>query len=242
MDKNFYDSKDKKYKKVIDLLNSLPKVKPPDNFEYNLKVRIENKNFDINDIPEKTKNKYPALIPGFAFILTIFALVYFFTDRTIEVENPFTSLPDVRSKITAFKADTFTVSNKSGDLNDISPPSESRISSNKGEPESDDNPETYRVILHPNDVVQNERVPYPFDTTKTVNVDSFIGKMKTRNNNNSIARLVGSHPEFDFNGFYTKNTNKKEVGQLKAKIDSVKRQNVQNRVKKQDKKKLNIEN
>ncbi|MCB9248979.1 MAG: hypothetical protein H6613_10775 [Ignavibacteriales bacterium] len=49
MKKNLYNSNDEKYKRVINLLNDLPKVKTDANFEYNLKVRIENKNFNIRE-------------------------------------------------------------------------------------------------------------------------------------------------------------------------------------------------
>ena len=47
MEQKLYNSNDEQYKHVVNLLRELPKVKAENNFEYNLKVRIENKNFEL---------------------------------------------------------------------------------------------------------------------------------------------------------------------------------------------------
>ena len=47
MKKNLYNSKDEEYQHVISLLQNLPQVKASENFEYNLRVKIENNNFDL---------------------------------------------------------------------------------------------------------------------------------------------------------------------------------------------------
>ena len=44
MGKNFYNLEETEFKETIDKLKSLPKVDAPDNFEYNLMVKINNKN------------------------------------------------------------------------------------------------------------------------------------------------------------------------------------------------------
>ena len=47
MKNNLYNSSDEEFQHVIKLLKELPKETAPSNFEYNLSVRIKNKNFDL---------------------------------------------------------------------------------------------------------------------------------------------------------------------------------------------------
>ena len=46
MDTGKFSKKDKKYEKTINLLKNLPRVNAPENFEFNLMTKIQNKKIE----------------------------------------------------------------------------------------------------------------------------------------------------------------------------------------------------
>ena len=74
---NFYNE-EKKYSKLVNDLKNLPHIKAPENFEFNLMTRIENKNFGDSKIPKTTSfNIFKFLAPS-AIVLTAFILFFIF--------------------------------------------------------------------------------------------------------------------------------------------------------------------
>ena len=96
---------EKKYEKVINTLKNLKKVKAPENFEADLKRRINSEKFSKEEKKGFWQNIFvPAkLIPSIG--LVVVAVVVFFVVETNseEMENPFLIEPRVRQDIVEVK-------------------------------------------------------------------------------------------------------------------------------------------
>ena len=96
---------EKKYEKVINTLKNLKKVKAPENFEADLKRRINSEEFSREEKKGFWQNIFvPAkLIPSIG--LVVVAVVVFFVVETNseEMENPFLIQPRVRQDIVEVK-------------------------------------------------------------------------------------------------------------------------------------------
>jgi len=69
------------------ILKEIPKITAPDNFEFNLMTRIQNKNFEIKS--EKKKNVFSwALTPAITFATAVLILVFVFAESNDSGENP----------------------------------------------------------------------------------------------------------------------------------------------------------
>jgi len=89
-DKKFTD--DNEFNELKDLLKELPKVKVPDNFEFNLMTKIQNKSFEVKS--EKKKNWLTwSLTPAIAFAMSVFLIFFVFTGAEESGDNPWNTLP-----------------------------------------------------------------------------------------------------------------------------------------------------
>ena len=77
MNKNLYNNNDEEYQHVIKLLKELPKEKASDNFEYNLRVKIDNKNFDLNTKESRIFPRWNIFVPAAGAVVT--SVIIFFT-------------------------------------------------------------------------------------------------------------------------------------------------------------------
>ncbi|MCB0743139.1 MAG: hypothetical protein KDC67_04485 [Ignavibacteriae bacterium] len=217
MKKNLYNSNDEKYKRVINLLNDLPKVKTDANFEYNLKVRIENKNFNIRE--EKVgfslwKIFIPAGTVAAAFL--VFSLYSFNSNENFE--NPFKMQPQLRSEMmgnftsTTSKAikgeisnnDVIIKQNSADEIVSVLPKAENKLRFNS----------------------KNNNVEFPFKNYKSTDIDEVLNNNNVLPSQNGRATLVGgNNSSLFFDGFYIREeVDKKYVEAMKARLDSLKRE------------------
>ncbi|NMB83090.1 MAG: hypothetical protein GYA14_14855, partial [Ignavibacteria bacterium] len=61
---NIYNDEEKQFSKLIKDLKELPKVEAPDNFEFQLMTRIQNKNFGENPLPREKFNLVKFFAPS----------------------------------------------------------------------------------------------------------------------------------------------------------------------------------
>ncbi len=74
------------------LLKEIPKVKAPDNFEFNLMTKIQNKNFEIKS--EKKKSIFSwALTPAIGFAATVFIVIFLFSFESEVGDDPWQITP-----------------------------------------------------------------------------------------------------------------------------------------------------
>ena len=84
-EKKFTD--DNEFNELKKLLKEIPKITAPDNFEFNLMTRIQNKNFEVKS--EKKKNVFSwALTPAITFATAVLILVFVFAESNDSGENP----------------------------------------------------------------------------------------------------------------------------------------------------------
>lgn len=221
MKKNLYNSNDEEYQHVIKLLKDLPKENADDNFEYNLSVKIKNKNFDLNSKEPRTFLPWKLLIPASGAIIA--SIIVFFTlfNDSNTFENPFHIQPKLRSEL-------------SGNIIN-SPKISEKLSNNS--------------IISDNDVIIREKVDnlilakksiedidniespkknkenFPFETYNSTNLDEVIGDNRNSTQISKRASLAGRTNNSFFNGFYIREeVDKKYVEALKARMDSLKRE------------------
>lgn len=85
---------DNEFIELKKLLKEIPKVKAPDNFEFNLMTRIQNKNFEVKS--EKKRSIFSwALTPAITFATTVLILVFVFTETDEVEDNPWQTPPQL---------------------------------------------------------------------------------------------------------------------------------------------------
>jgi len=188
------------------LLHDLPKVKAPDNFEFNLMTRIENENFQMNSGKKKKGFFSWALTPAIAFAVTVFFILFTFTGNEDLDDNPWQTPPKLIEQTTNVSAGktlvATDVSKKGKESNKIV-----RIKSvNNG---------SYATASVPKQL--------PFDKSSSVDLDDYLGNNSATSNNgaaqlaSSTSRLVVS----PFDGFFLREVVKaREQDSLKNKTDS----------------------
>ncbi|MBU1099857.1 MAG: hypothetical protein KKA84_05565 [Bacteroidetes bacterium] len=218
------------FEDTIKLLKGLDRVKAPDNFEFNLMVRINNQEFGDLEGEEKKLKFAWVLPPAAAVALTTIVLFFMLSDQTVEFDNPLFAPPKLRTEFQAISAvprgpveynATETEESKelgrnlaaSGDVTMFSSPSEPDV----------------QLVVQPNDVIFEERIELPFDTKNSVNLDSRLqGNDQARSSNASATLVRGGSPVFDFNGFSVRErVSKQEFEAYKSRMDSLKRINTQ---------------
>ncbi len=224
MNKNFYNSNDEEHQHVIKLLKELPKEKAPDNFEYNLSTKIENKNFGLNTKEPKFLFPWKFLIPATGAMLSVLLLFFVFFSENDTIENPFLIKPKLRtelgSNILNSAVNTLDSKNTISE-NDVIIQKNNPISVAEKTPQAKKNAINESELQKPN---------FPFNNS--TNLDEAISE-NSKSVANRRASLAGnSNLESVFNGFYIRNeVDKKYVEALKARIDSLKREYRNNQLK-----------
>ena len=98
MEKKNHIDDEKEFEKLQTLLKELPQIEVPDNFEYNLMTRIQNKNFDIKS--EKKKSIFFwVYTPTLALVASVILVFFVFTDSEIDTEDTWNSQPKLRPQL-----------------------------------------------------------------------------------------------------------------------------------------------
>ncbi len=85
-----YNDNNSKFSNMVKDLKNLPKVNAPENFEFNLMTRIENKNFNLAEEEQPKLNFIKFLAPS-AVIVTVLLLFFIFYPRGEELNNVYTN-------------------------------------------------------------------------------------------------------------------------------------------------------
>ena len=226
MNNKKYDIKEKEFEPVIDLLKNLPKIEAPDNFEYNLMVKIQNKNFDLAET-KKTKKWLFVFGPAGAVVLSAFLVLFFFTENFKNSDDPLNFEAGIRQNAGVQTVDTLKVKeyivenvqdNKKTDINN-----QSSFSFQQ---------KAYTVVVQPNDVVKKSASLYPIDDSKSVDLDKILsGENATNAGNNKIRLVSEGNDYYPMDEFLVKQTKDTTVKSLKARVDSLKKAVNKNRNK-----------
>ncbi len=222
MKTNFYNSKDEDYEHVKKLLKDLPKVNAPDNFEFNLKTKIENKNFGLNSNEKKGFNPWAIFVPASGIIVaSLLAFVFFFNNNPESLENPFKIVPKLRSEISSnlFGSSNFNnIFDKSEKVNELDVIVKENEKSGLIASEEKSVKKLVKLSVRKKD--------FPFENYASTDIDKVL---KSKRSENSLGRQVqltgrGSARNY-FNGFFMgEEVDKEYVEALKARLDSVKKE------------------
>lgn len=196
-----YKSSEEKYGNVIDILKSLPREKAPDNFEFKLFARIENKSFEIKTGETVTSFRIPAWVyaPVAAVVLSLIAFVIVTDVGNFNIKQPLNAAQN-------------TVA--------LQKPAKKKNAKIKAILIPDPN---YRVVVNQNDAVVKEKVSIPIDPSKAVSLDNYIaGKNAKAKRQNSLNHLVSQEAGyFRFNGFFPIDRDFQTLEKLRARMDSI---------------------
>lgn len=233
MKKDLYNSKDEEHQHIINLLKDLPKVKAADNFEYNLRVKIENKNFDLNTESNTSISKWwKYAVPAAATTAAaIFVVTFTINDPEI-IENPFQINPQPR---TALSSALSSVKNSFRSLNENSLVTENDVVLDQAV-EKKQTPQASEPIMKETEGLaktENRKPDFPFNNSTATDLDEVMTKNINRSvvgNKTSLAARSNSRSVF--NGFFIgEEVDKEYVDRLKARNDSLKNV-IKNRMKK----------
>lgn len=220
MGSKFYNSNDEeKFSQLIQDLKSLPKVKAEENFEYNLMIKIQNKNFDLST-PERAFIFNRKLVPAAVFAFSVIVLFFIVSEPGTGLENPLLSDPPVRADYSQSKVDTIELTHPGVEVSAVQP-----MADQPEEKEIKPQQNIVRVVVEPSDAVTVEEVELPFSDDNSVDLDSFVkGKSKTSSTITRGRIVSGGSQSSQFDGFLIREKASREVIEAhRARCDSLKK-------------------
>jgi len=198
---NNIGNEEKEFEKLQTLLKELPKVNTPDNFEYNLMTKIQNKNFEIKS--EKKKNIfYWVYAPTFALVASVVIVFIIFTDKGVDTEDPWGIQPKLRPEIQSEETLNYDIQ--------LEEEANSKPATNKMN--NFDKGKTSAQIQDPNikrnnlSVNKSSQPPYPFNKSESVDLDKLLNTEEVSSPTDGISQshLAGQNDasESQFKGFF----------------------------------------
>jgi len=212
-----YNNVKSKHSKLIQDLRSLPKIKAPENFEYNLMTRIHNQNFGGIKKERVHFNLIKFLAPS-AVVVTGIILFFIFFSTEQQIDNPFMSEPP--AIVTDSQSAAPTVGKELTINNTVTTPRLTTRNAKSGIIKEEKFPD---VKINQNDVVLRKYDKYPINKNRSIALDDFISgdsQQKTTIQRGNVVNEGVAAPEFD--GFFIRqDTDKDTVAKYRALIDSV---------------------
>lgn len=210
---NIYNDEEKKHSKLIEDLKELPKINTPDNFEFLLMTRIQNKNFENEKVIKEQFNFVKFFAPS-AVVLSVIVLFFiFFPGNDSQYDNPLMSDPQQIASQIDLQKDNSELTGKSAS------------SESKSITKIDQSSPAFNVSVNPNDAVLKQNSKYPIFRNRSVALDDYItGENQRRNNlqQGNVVKSGDASPEFD--GFFIREEpDQKTIEKYRAMLDSVKR-------------------
>lgn len=213
---NIYNDQDNKFEKLIEDLKDLPKINAPDNFEFQLMTKIQNKNFGVDKEPREKFNVIKFFAPS-AVVVTVIILFFIFLPAN-DQQNENLLMSDPPQIISQTDQ---SVSN--GDLENTAtsssqknyPPAENRsLQSGSGE-----------LAINPNDAVLSNNPKYPISRSRSVALDDFISGNKQKKSSLQQGNVVrGGESASEFDGFFIREElDPKTLQKYRTTLDSIKK-------------------
>ncbi|MEW6506664.1 MAG: hypothetical protein AB1432_02840 [Bacteroidota bacterium] len=207
---NIYNDEEKQFSKLISDLKELPKVDAPDNFEFQLNMRIQKKSFDILPEPREQFNLIKFFAPS-AVVVTVFILLFVFLPNDEQYDNPLmTDPPQIVTQADPNKS----LQDKNSD----------KIERSKNNSRSKSSSAALNVKVNPNDAVVKPNSKYPIFNNRSVALDDYISGENRRRNNLQGNIVKGGDDVSEFDGFFTREeADKNTILKYRALLDSIKK-------------------
>lgn len=217
MDNNFYNEENTKHSDLIKDLKELPNIKAPENFEFNLMTRIQNKSFEKFKETRPQFNLVKFFAPSAAVVTLILLIIIFLPRADQNSENPLMAEPSVIEN----KANQIIGSATNGTINNKRENTQPKTSLNTELSPS----RNYDIVVNTNDAVVKEKVKYPIYNRRSVALDDYISGSNAKSSNirqGNVVRIGEEPAEFD--GFFVKQEADKEtIEKYRVMLDSVKK-------------------
>lgn len=232
-----YNNKDNQFEEVTNLLKELPNVTAPPDFEMNLRRKINNLKYSQEKavLPKFSFKK--ALIPVTTLATSVIVFFIIFNQtQNKEVENPFTAVPKLRvevdNTIPEVNNENLLINPRNVTSNDVviesSSPAESPVILQKQESMADKNNNS--SVTQSRNIASGERSrtnarPFNFEGYEN-DVDQ---SLRARPGDYSTNSYYGNGQNVNFGGFNIIQGDGRDVEQLRARMDSIKRWMKENR-------------
>ncbi|MDP2039021.1 MAG: hypothetical protein Q8L04_16705 [Ignavibacteria bacterium] len=206
----FYNNEEQKFSSLLSDLKKLPKIEAPENFEFNLMTRIENKNFGQVEEERPKFNLLKFLAPSAAVLATVLLFFIFYPQKN-EIPTQIANQP----KTTDSQSIVGNSANKN--FESLFSTDEKKSSNQKRE-----------VVTLPNqNIAQNPQAvkpPVQFNQRRSVAVDDYISGTNSNQNSAVRSNIVNSGDEPLVDGFLIeKKTDKKTIEKFRSELDSLKK-------------------
>lgn len=206
----FYNNEDKKFSNLLSDLKKLPKIEVPENFEFNLMTRIQNKNFSQVEEERPKFNLLKFLAPS-AVVLTAVLLFFIIYPQKEEIPTQIAKQPNT--------TDSQSIVGNSANKNfeSLFSKEEKKPSAQKQEVFSQSN---QNIAQNPTQV----KSPVQFNPRRSVAVDDFISGANSNQNSTIGSNIVNSGDQPIVDGFLVeKKTDKKTIEKYRSELDSLKK-------------------
>ena len=207
--KKIYDGEENKYSELLKDLKELPKIKAPDNFEYNLLTRIQNKNFG-KTLKERPQFSWTKFLAPSAVVVTTIILFFIFFPSSQEDNNKLLQQTQLNNNQSVPDNST-QIQNK---LNNQQPvPSNTKSQSNSS------------ALLGSNDGATKPRALSPLYDARSIKLDDYIsGSNKSQSNTNRGNIVNNGEEPSQYEGFIvSEKPDKKTLERYRAVVDSIKK-------------------
>ncbi len=174
---------DNEFNELKKLLKDLPRVEAPDNFEFNLMTKIQNKSFEIKSEKKKSWLSW-SLTPAIAFATSVFLIFFIFSGREESSDDPWNTLPQLMEEKVA------EVENPNIDKREVDKPQL--------------NKEIAKIRTSQNLATSNNvKKEFPFEEKTSINFDEYL-QSDAEQSSDVGAQLAGSQDSktSPFDGFF----------------------------------------
>lgn len=207
----FYNNKEEeKFSNLLSDLKKLPKIEAPENFEFNLMTRIQNRNFTPVEEERQKFNIFKFLAPSVAVLATA-VLFFIFYPQQKEIQTQLAEKHNI--------TDTQNIAGNTADKKIESlfnQPKEKKISKLSNQ-----------TLLKTQKIAQNSQPinqPSIYNQKKSVSVDDFISGANSNQNTSLRNSVVNSGENPIVDGFFVeKKTDKKVIEKYRTESDSLRK-------------------
>ncbi len=207
----FYNNKEEeKFSNLLSDLKKLPKIEAPENFEFNLMTRIQNRNFTPVEEERQKFNIFKFLAPSVAVLATA-VLFFIFYPQQKEIQTQLAEKQNI--------TDTQSIAGNTADK---------KIESLFNQPKEKKNSKlSNQTQFKTQKIAQNSQPinqPSIYNQKKSVSVDDFISGANSNQNTSLRNSVVNSGENPIVDGFFVeKKTDKKVIEKYRTESDSLRK-------------------
>jgi hypothetical protein len=208
MSKFYNNNEEQQFSNLLTDLKKLPKIEAPENFEFNLMTRIQNRNFGKSEEERPKFNLLKFLAPSAAVLATV-VLFFIFYPQQKEIQTQITKQQNV--------TDSQSIAGNTSNKN-----IESLFSQKSThDVQRKDNGRVEQEVVVGSQPSKSQPI---FNQRRSVSVDDYISGVNSNQNPGLKSNVVNSGDEPIVDGFLIeKKTDKKTIEKYRNEVDSLKR-------------------